>query len=395
MTKSILAIPSWYPPNGGEFFRLYSQSIQAQNFNVKVLANHVIGLRNLALSNLSKYTTFELQQHNKLQEYHFNYFRIPKSEKLNIRLWAESTLKAFEIYLKYNEKPSLLHVHSCLWGGYAASLICQKYGIPYIITEHRSRFVSHNPDADKLIKPFYISFLKPALKHAEQVITVSNNMQKKLINIEPDVENKVFTLPNMVDTDLFIPGKENYPQKPFTFFSLGALEYVKGIDLLLEAFARLPLSILNSAHLTIGGTGNDKTKLYKLAQKLNIENKITWTGQLTQKQVIHYMQQSQAFILPSRFEAFGIVFIEAMACGIPVIGSNAGGPSEFIPADCGLITQKGNVDDIKEKMAYLYKNYQNYNSQKIRETAVNKFSKEAVSLQYANLINKLINHKTT
>ncbi|MCF8332181.1 MAG: glycosyltransferase [Bacteroidales bacterium] len=390
MNKSVMVIPSWYPPDGGEFFRLYSQSILSEGIPLFVVANHIKSLKTNGLLSVFKKNTLKKTNADGLTEYHCNYFKIPGFEEMNIQRWSKHTLRAFERYCELHKKPALIHVHSTVWAGYAAFLINQKYNIPYIVTEHRSRFVSQNSEADKLIKPFHHSYIKQALEKADRVITVSNSMQKKLISLAPLIKNRLLTIPNMVDTNKFKPSTNKNHSETFRFFCLGALEHVKGIDLLLKAFALFIEEIKTPVKLIIGGDGKDKTKLQKMSAKLNLVKHIHWSGSLTQDEVVEQMQNSHAFILPSRFEAFGVVFIEAMACGLPVIATNSGGPTEIISHQTGLLAENENVEDIKNKMVVMFKDYQNYDRQYIRSIAIEQFSKEAISKQYSTLITEIL-----
>lgn len=390
MSKSVMVIPSWYPPEGGEFFRLYSQSILREGLPVFVLANHTKSIKTSGFLYFLKNHAFRKSVADGLIEYHWNYVKIPGFEELNIRRWANHTLKAFEAYCKHHEKPALIHTHSAVWAGYAAYLIYQKYNIPYIVTEHRSRFVSMNQEADKLIKPFHYNYIKQALKNAEKVITVSASMHDKLISITPSVKDHLSTIPNMVDTGIFKPSGYECHDDTFQFFCLGALEHVKGIDLLLKAFALFKEEIKKPVKLIIGGDGKDKEKLQKLTSELNLKEHTEWTGSLTQDEVVDQMQRSQAFILTSRFEAFGVVFIEAMACGLPVIATDSGGPPEIIDNKTGLIAENENIEDIKNQMVALFEEYGNYDRQYIRNLAVEKYSKNTIAKQYKELINQVL-----
>lgn len=388
MYNKVFVIPSWYPPHGGAFFRDYSQSIHQQGFETIVLVNHMEKVQNFSFSNLGRKAS--INKAGDITEYHFTHYRIPSRGQSYIDRWAQSTLKAFEQLTAIHGKPGLIHAHSSIWAGYAAHLIHQKYHIPYIITEHRSRFVHNNKDAAALLKPQDKPFIRKALQDASAIVSVSKSMIPALTAINPSINNRIEAIPNMVDTDTFKPSTTEKNTGDFTFFSLGHLEYVKGIDLLLNAFTKLQNQHPKNIFLRIGGSGTDKQQLQALAKRLDIAHQLEWLGQLRQDEVVKEMQRCDAFILPSRFEAFGVVFIEAMACGKPVIATASGGPSEFITKDTGLIANNNDSDDIAAAMNFLIRHSALFDQQKIRTMAVDHFSQTAIASKYAKLYHKIL-----
>jgi len=117
---------------------------------------------------------------------------------------------------------------------------------------------------------------------------------------------------------------------------------------------------------------------------------IRFEGQMERETVKQRMQESQAFVLASRFEAFGVVFIEAMACGIPVIGTYSGGPPDFVENQHGILVEADSPSELAEAMQEIKNRYQSFNRENIRADAVSKFSREAVALQYYELIKNLL-----
>jgi glycosyltransferase involved in cell wall biosynthesis len=137
---------------------------------------------------------------------------------------------------------------------------------------------------------------------------------------------------------------------------LDSAHYFKGVAVLLNS---LFLTTNKDWHLKIVGEGNLRLHYEELAQHLKIDKHIEFTGKLSEADLVRAFQNSDLFILPSinNNEAFGIVLIEAMACGVPVIASNLPGVrSVFSDHVQGLLVEPGNVEDLKKKLEFIFNN---------------------------------------
>ena len=101
-------------------------------------------------------------------------------------------------------------------------------------------------------------------------------------------------------------------------------------------------------------------------------------------------QTANAFVLASRFEAFGVVFIEALSAGLPVIGTKSGGPEEIINDANGILVDINNVDQLSNAMEVLYKNYNMYNPEIIRKYAIDNYSEDIIADQIIEKYNYVI-----
>ena len=137
----ILHLPSWYLPEGGQFCRNQVRELNRHGVRAEVLANVTISIRKHGFFQTLKFpkTPF-LSYEDEIRVFRSFHISTPFFKKTDSRLWVRKTLKMFEIYIKKYGKPDVIHVHSVLWGGYAAMKIKEKYGMPYIITEHKGIF---------------------------------------------------------------------------------------------------------------------------------------------------------------------------------------------------------------------------------------------------------------
>ena len=113
-------------------------------------------------------------------------------------------------------------------------------------------------------------------------------------------------------------------------------------------------------------------------------------GLLDRDKVRETMWKANAFVLPSYFETFGVVLIEAMATGLPVISTKCGGPEDFITSDVGYLVSPGDIEGLAKAMINLLDNYSSFDSIEISKIIRNKFSYEAVASSLSNIYNKIL-----
>lgn len=137
--------------------------------------------------------------------------------------------------------------------------------------------------------------------------------------------------------------------KPYNITYIGRLEHIKGVNLLIGAFAAVCLE--HDVRLSIVGAGTERDKLEALVRSLNIEDKVTFYGQ--QVDIHPYLSDASIFVYPSTWEeVFGISIIEAMAYGLPCIANNVGGIPEIIKdGENGFLTK----EPTEEQVAFLIK----------------------------------------
>ena len=121
--QKILVIPSWYPPDGGQFFQDHAEALAKAGFEVDVLVNRLVGLTKLKISERSTLQPFQVREVNGTRVIRSFFVKWPKNELLNIRKWSDSTVKLFQKYQRTFGKPDLILAHSSIWAGYAASKI--------------------------------------------------------------------------------------------------------------------------------------------------------------------------------------------------------------------------------------------------------------------------------
>lgn len=202
------------------------------------------------------------------------------------------------------------------------------------------------------------------------------------------------TLPQYgVDTDIFTPGDPPTPP-PFRVGFLGRLVPAKGIDVLLKSLCDCP----GDCEAWIAGEGNEEP-WKALAEQIGVANRAHWVGAVPSRHVSDFLRQMHVLVLPSRStpswkEQFGRVLVEAMACGIPVIGSDSGEIPNVI-GDAGLVFPEGDVQRLAECICLLKERPEIYRSLacRARERAVQQFSMQQIAAQYVDFWRSLFGER--
>jgi glycosyltransferase involved in cell wall biosynthesis len=228
---------------------------------------------------------------------------------------------------------------------------------------------------------WYNKYILYSFKRSSEIFAVSNILATSIKNTFGEFEIRI--LPNFVDLSVF----SNYKlasdlnnQGSFIFLSIGNLNFYKGFDILLQSFAKAFISDKN-VKLYIAGIGEIDKELKDITLKMGISDQVIFLGHLSQPEVREYLYLSDAFVLASRFETFGIVYIEAMACGKPVIATTCGGPEEFVDSECGYLVPKDNIHELATALVEMKKNKHNFNSEIIIQKISDKFDSKKLAAQ--------------
>ena len=280
--------------------------------------------------------------------------------------------------MKKEGKVNLIHCQSSFWAGISAAYISKKYNIPLIITEHSSLKTAI------YIKDSYKPFIKKSYLDADVLIAVGNGLKKEMTEFSGRRDIKV--IHNLIPVERFKIGTTNNDE--FIFFSLAFLEGEKGMDVLIKAFAE---NFKNTnTKLLIGGDGSQKDFLINLSKELQIDKQIEFLGALSREEVSYYMSKCNSFVLASRYETFGVVYIEALASGKPVIGTYNGGAQDIINKDNGLLVEVDDILELGNAMIYIKENIGLYDPEKIRSKCIEKYSKKKIINEILNVYSELM-----
>lgn len=375
----VLYLPSWYPLDendlNGCFFREQAHVISKLGHQVGVISPQFRSLR-LGIKAINGSYKTQIWQDGKVVTYSkHDVFWFPKIPYLDLRRWVNAGLMLFEKYITIHGKPDIVHVQSMLLAGPLALEIFRKYQIPYCITEHSSTF------ARGLVSKWQFDVMSNVVQHATKCLAVSQSLvdllEQKIIG------SKWSFCPNLLD-QRFTQEYRDKIKTTHTFCSVARLHPNKGFDLLLKAFS-IVLETYPNISLAIGGDGPEKARLIGLAEKLEVQKNIIFLGELEREQVKCLMHESRFYILSSHVETFGVVVIEALSQGTPVVATKCGGPESILTQEDGYLVDVNNVDALVDGMKNILANSEKFNSEDIRNRCLERFSEKAFTERILNI----------
>ena len=263
---------------------------------------------------------------------------------------GDNYFKAIErLIKKKNIKFDLIHAHFTWPSGYAGAKLKEKYNIPLIITAH-GYDIYDLPFRNELLR----KKVEYALNSADCIITVSNSNLKYINKL--NIKTSVKIIPNGFRSDLFYPIPKDRARKKLNLsinkkiiLNVGNLVEVKGHEYLILAIKEI-LKRRKDVMCIIVGSGELKKGLEKLVKKLNLQDHIKFVGAKPHEEIPLWMNACDVFVLPSLKESFGIVQIEAMACGKPIVATHNGGSEEIIKEKTGILVEPRNPKQLKEAL---------------------------------------------
>ena len=204
-------------------------------------------------------------------------------------------------------------------------ILCVPLGIPYTVLTYGKEVWEPLPNK-----------YQQALKQATKILTISRYSRDRCCESNHLDPEKFQLLPCMVDGDKFIPGLlpvdliEGYNlQRAKVLMTVARLwsgDPYKGVDVTIQSLPIILQSFSEVKYLIIG-QGDDQTRLAKLAQDLGVGEKVIFAGFVPTEDLVKHYQVADAYVMPSQ-EGFGIVYLEAMACGLPVLSGDGDGSAD-------------------------------------------------------------------
>lgn len=300
--------------------------------------------------------------------------------RLDTWLCQQAFLELYEYYRKQNGDADIIHAHLIVHA-IKCKMVLDKYHIPFVITEHWSKM--NNATINKRLFR-----LTKGYQWADKVICVSRELADSLKD-KLDIESEV--IHNMVADSFFtgsMPSSMPQDRKFVKFISVGSLIESKGFDVIISALCNS--RYLNKCQLSIIGGGPEESNLQALIFQNELQDRVKLLGMKSPEEVEELMASSDCFILTSRRETFGIVYIEAMAKGKPVIATICGGPESFVNENNGILIPTDDVDATTKAIDYMVEKVDKYDNAAIRQYCHENFSEEAISRKIIVAYNEVI-----
>ena len=244
-------------------------------------------------------------------------------------------------------QPDLIHGQH-VW---ILSSLAADFDVPLVLTAHGTDLVGYDA------WPKFRSYAEKAMTACRKVISISRDNMKLLEERFPEDAGKIIMMRNGYDPKVFLPmalsreevlspyglPKEDYEGKRIVVYA-GKLTYIKGVDVLLKAVQEYEEA--HPAVLTlIVGDGEEWDNLHALAEELGLSS-LRFLGNVDQQELCRLYNIADLSVTPSRKEAFGLVALEAMACGIPVVATRQGGLPDFVTDEVGRLVDNEDPEGI-------------------------------------------------
>ncbi|NUM36247.1 MAG: glycosyltransferase family 4 protein [Candidatus Brocadiae bacterium] len=254
-------------------------------------------------------------------------------------------------FCSYN---SLFHSHADVYH-FFNFIIPKKIAGKTIATIHDSCFFRYPEMLSKTNYSIFKDNLLRSCRYTDLITTVSEYSKKEIVEFLQIPESKVCVIPAGVDRNIFYPKKDSHTKEriqkkykiPGDFvLYLGTLEPRKNIPFLLKCFHAVIQKEKNLFLVLAGQKGWQYEKIEECLQHLGLQNRTIFPGYIQQEDIVSLYSSATIFLFPSLYEGFGIPPLEAMACGTPVIASNASSLPEIL-GDAAILVSPDNIQEME------------------------------------------------
>jgi glycosyltransferase involved in cell wall biosynthesis len=291
-------------------------------------------------------------------------------------------------FLRRN-KVDLINTHFALPSGVSGFFLARLFKIPHLVSTHGGDLY----DPSKKLSPHRNFFLKKVvrdiLKSAQKIVVVSSEMKRKIAQYY-QVSSSIEIIPNPLPPPLLerFSSLSKLPQTGFTIVSVGRLIKRKRYELFLKILSQFKYKDKILFYLI--GQGPSLSRLKKIKKQFNL--KVEFLGYLSEREKYRYLSQADLFVLPSSHEAFGIVLLEAMAVGLPLLVHQEGGQTDFLTDGAGgFLVDFTQPEEVKKKLEKLIKDENlrrkmgERNKEKVKEYQI-----EKIGLKYEKLYQTML-----
>jgi len=286
----------------------------------------------------------------------FRYRSVNLTKKVKYPIAIPLSFRAKKVISEFN--PDIIHIHHPFVLSSPAIMYGKKLGIPKILTLHTQyeQYAYYIAPIPQKLTHEAIKMIISNLAYKIDCITTPSESMKDLIK-SYGIKNRIEVIPNAIELDSFrqkdelkcleIKKRYNLKENDKIILYVGRIAQEKSIDKIIEALAIIKKKGSNNVKLLIVGEGPALDELRQLVRSLQIEEEVIFTGVVSNKEIRHYYKIAYLFAIASTTETFGIVIIEALASGIPVLAVRAPGAVDILTDGLdGLL-----VDDDVEKFA--------------------------------------------
>jgi len=367
----VLFLAGWYPDGKDVVKGVFVQ----EHARAAALFNEIAVIHGRESKTQKEPYRFSEQKENGFPVIRFTYRRpfFRRSSSCYVR----GVLTAFQKLREQGFVPQIVHAN-VFHTARPAVILKRNYGIPFVLTEHKSRFL-------------FPSFLEGKLKRvrwipeAAAILPVSRTLRKGMES--HGIKGNFFIVPNAIDADIFSPAADKNREGSIKkIITVARITPAKGIGDLLKALKEVKKN-RDDFSLSIIGTGKSRPDYEKAVKKFGLAAPVFFLGAKNKKEVAALMRQSDFFALATKHrETFCCVFAEAMACGLPIVGTTAWAVPEFFgKPEFGILVPPGDIKHLVRAIEYMLDNFQKYDSAKIAKYSREHFSHSAVGKKFSEI----------
>jgi glycosyltransferase involved in cell wall biosynthesis len=278
------------------------------------------------------------------------YLRIPRlgPQKINNFLFTSRLLPSIEQRILANNT-DVFHVHTEEFAPLAAK-VKQRLGISCIVSIH-----GQNTESDYFKKSVQRKILSESLNAVDRVLLVGEPLRSVFKDITKRDDHFHIVANGVRLEDYTSAPTILHPNRPPTFISVSNLHEGKGVDITLRALAALRNGGMTNWRYIIVGDGYQRAFLENLARLLKISDQVRFLGLQPHSRIPGLLREADVFVLPSYREAFGIVYIEAMAAGLLTIGVHGQGPEAFIvDNNTGFLIAPQSIESLHNRLVEIF-----------------------------------------
>lgn len=289
--------------------------------------------------------------------------------------YIKGFLLAFERLVSEGFEPDIIHAN-IYNTGVPANIIKKRYKIPYVLTEHYTGY------ARKTMGRKQLKRAKIGMENADLVLPVSNSLKEDICFY--GINGNFEVVPNVVSDHFFY----NYGKKKTAgikrILCVAAMHPKKNYPTLINA-CKIIHNIRRDWQLDIVGEGEKMDEYKKMVSCLSLEDQIHFLGGRQKTEIAEMMQSSDFFVLPSRYETFGVVFIEALSSGLPVVATDICSIPEIINESNGILVDPDSPEKLADAMLFMMDNSDKYDREKLSRDAKNKYSYDVIGKQITDI----------
>lgn len=373
-------ITSWYPridKSEGTFIEMQVRAAKEIGVRTAVLQSEEVTGGNYVRERLRGAQLFSYRKHPDVHvienlAVHRTPLRLAADPQLKRRkTLIRSAVRSIKRYAARAGMPDAFFHHGIFDYCYLTKALSEHFGIPYLFAEH-SAFVAEEVRSRNAFETE--ASLRDFVRGAKRRFSVTRSYAEKF----SEVFGAPFEYaPNVLTADFFAKQIPERPSSPFRFINVGILEPHKNQALLIEAFAEA-FGGAEDVTLTIAGDGRLGPDLKNLAAERGVADRVELPGFLDRAALRDALDASRAFVLSSSAETFGVVLIEAMARGLPVIAPDIDGPRELVGASVGVCFEAGSKASLAAALRDMYYGASDYKPEVAVRFAKQNFGPEAL-----------------